>query len=117
MRIVTTSKRCCVLRRNRSGSIVRLHVLGIAWVLVYRSRESPIVDYGHREDGRVAIGLNVEGRQWAQFAYQFVHEFCHALAGHSNQWKEKWIRGTQCESLVGGIIVRVRFVVRVAGDG
>ncbi len=60
---------------------------------IYRSHESPITDFAHREDGRVAIGLNVGGRQWAQMAYQFAHEFCHALAGHSNQWKEKWLRG------------------------
>ncbi len=59
---------------------------------IYRSHGSPIVDYQHRADGRVAIGLNVAGMFWAQFAFQFAHEFCHALAGHSNDWQKLWIK-------------------------
>lgn len=60
---------------------------------IHRSTDNPITDYEHDKDGRVVIGLNVDGSYWAQFAFQFAHEFCHALAGHSNDWKKAWIRG------------------------
>lgn len=49
--------------------------------------------FDHRADGRIAIGLTTQGTYWAQFAFQFAHEFCHALAGHSNDWKKLWTKG------------------------
>lgn len=58
---------------------------------VYRSRTNPITLHEHRPDGRIAIGLAVEGRRWAQFAFQFAHEFAHALASHVNDWTARWI--------------------------
>jgi hypothetical protein len=60
---------------------------------IYHNQDVPINDFRHRADGRIAIGLTSQGNLWAQFAYQFSHEFCHALAGHTNNWKDKWIRG------------------------
>lgn len=60
---------------------------------IQRSKDSPITLFDHRKDGRIVIGLNVEGAHWAQFAFQFAHEFCHALAGHSNDWSKAWIKG------------------------
>ncbi len=60
---------------------------------LYQSKDFPIIDFDHRPDGWIAVGLTVRGRQWAQFAYQFAHEFCHALAGHSNDWRKPWIKG------------------------
>jgi hypothetical protein len=60
---------------------------------VFHSAESPITVYDHRADGRIAIGLTTLGTYWAQFAFQFSHEFCHALAGHSNDWRKLWIKG------------------------
>jgi hypothetical protein len=62
---------------------------------IYYNDKHPIAGFDHRADGRVSIGLNVQGNHWAQFAYQFAHEFCHALAGHSNDWKKPWIRETK----------------------
>lgn len=61
---------------------------------LYRSEGSPITVFHHRPDGRISIGVTTRGTFWSQFAFQFAHEFCHALAGHSNNWKEKqdWIR-------------------------
>jgi len=41
----------------------------------------------------VAIGVTTKGNFWSQFVFQFLHEFCHALAGHSNDWKKRWIKG------------------------
>lgn len=59
---------------------------------IYHSDKSPITLDDHREDGRVAIGLTSQGNHWAQFAYQFAHEFCHALAEHSNEWHNVLLR-------------------------
>jgi hypothetical protein len=58
---------------------------------VYHSRLAPITLDAHRPDGRIAIGLAAQDEYWAQFAFQFAHEFCHALAGHSNDWRKCWI--------------------------
>lgn len=60
---------------------------------IYRSRTVPIAEYEHRPDGRIAIGLTSQGRLWSQFAFQFAHEFCHALAGHANDGEKCWRRG------------------------
>ena len=60
---------------------------------VFFRKEGPITLYEHRPDGWIAIGLNIRGRVWAQVAFQFAHEFCHALAGHSNDWEKLHIRG------------------------
>src|SRR3954464_4731723 len=59
---------------------------------IYHSSDVPITAYQHRADGRVAIGLTTTGNHWAQFAYQFAHEFCHALAGHANDFTQLWTR-------------------------
>ena len=60
---------------------------------IYHSSDCPICLNDHRPDGRIAVGLTSQGNLWSQFAYQFAHEFCHALAGHSNDWKATWIVG------------------------
>ena len=59
---------------------------------VYHSPDYPIAVFDHRANGRIAIGLTTQGSYWSQFAFQFSHEFCHALAGHSNDWRKPWIR-------------------------
>ena len=61
--------------------------------IIHRSMGNPITAYEHDKQGRIDIGLNVDGSYWAQFAFQFAHEFCHALAGHSNDWRKTWIKG------------------------
>jgi hypothetical protein len=60
---------------------------------IFPSEGSPITLFDHTADQRVAIGLNCRDRFWAQYAYQFSHEFLHALAGHSNDWRQPRIRG------------------------
>jgi hypothetical protein len=35
-------------------------------------------------NGRVAIGLTARNTSWAQYGFQFAHEFCHTLANFSN---------------------------------
>lgn len=60
---------------------------------VFHRAEGPLTGYDHRADGRILVGLSTEGTYWSQFAFQFAHEFTHALAGHANDWRKPWIRG------------------------
>lgn len=62
---------------------------------IFHSETAPITLFDHRADGRIAIGLTSQGTLWSQFAYQFSHEFCHALAGHSNDWRKPWIKASK----------------------
>jgi hypothetical protein len=59
---------------------------------VFHATDCPINVFDHREDGRIAIGVTSTGTYWSQYAYQFSHEFCHAIAGHSNDWRKPWIK-------------------------
>lgn len=59
---------------------------------IYHASDCPINVFDHREDGRIAIGLTPTGTYWSQYAFQFAHEFCHAIAGHANDWKQTWIK-------------------------
>ena len=80
-----------------AGEALWKHCPNTRWELpgffIFHSKDSPITVYDHRTDGRVAIGVTTKGTYWSQFAFQFAHEFCHALAGHSNDWKKLWIKG------------------------
>jgi hypothetical protein len=82
--------------RSAADSIWR-HCPDTRWetpgFFIFRGKDSPITLDEHRADGRIAIGLNTGDTYWAQYAYQFSHEFCHALAGHSNDWRKLFIRG------------------------
>jgi hypothetical protein len=60
---------------------------------IFPNEGSPITLFDHTADQRVAIGLNCRDTFWAQYAYQFAHEFLHALAGHSNDWRKPVLRG------------------------
>ena len=63
-------------------------------ILVTRSRKSPIVLHARGPKREYRVKLNVTNTHWAQFAYQFAHEFCHILAnydedGDPNEWFEE----------------------------
>jgi len=59
-------------------------------ILVRPSKDVPITLFSRNEDGRIVIKLAVRDRLWARFAFQFSHEFCHALACQSNERKKQW---------------------------
>jgi hypothetical protein len=59
-------------------------------IRVYHRPDFPFTDFGHDWGGRIRIGLACEDRRWAQMAFQFGHEFCHALAQHSFAAKRSW---------------------------
>ena len=57
---------------------------------IYHNSKNPITHYEPSGDGCIVIGLAVEGNLWARFAYQFAHEFTHALMDHSNDSRKLW---------------------------
>ncbi len=76
-------------------------------IRIYHRPDYPQTDFGRGPDGRIGIGLAVQNTRWAQFAFQFAHEFGHALAQHSNVgvrgWHESrhanlWLEECLCET-------------------
>lgn len=59
-------------------------------IRIYHRTDFPQTDFGRAPDGRISIGLAAENARWAQFAFQFAHEFCHALAQHSEVGMRGW---------------------------
>ena len=57
---------------------------------IYRDLRYPITHFKRDEAGRIVIGLNTVDNYWAQYVFQFAHEFCHALIDHSNASQERW---------------------------
>jgi hypothetical protein len=51
---------------------------------VYHRNDHPQTDFKRTSAGRVKIGLATQHTYWAQYGFQFAHEFCHALANFSN---------------------------------
>ena len=78
----------------------------------------PGIDVCHRDDhpqmdselmanGRLRIGLTARDTRWAQFSFQFAHEFCHTLANYSNGGRPSvrrphhanlWLEESLCET-------------------
>jgi hypothetical protein len=59
-------------------------------ILVYHRSEGPISEFERDAKGQIRVGLNVKGRDYCKFAYQVAHEFCHVLAGHTNEYSRLW---------------------------
>ena len=51
---------------------------------VYHRADHPQTDFKRTPSGRIGIGLSARDTHWAQYAFQFAHEFCHALANYGN---------------------------------
>ena len=76
-------------------------------IRIYHRTDLPQTDFRRGLDGRIAIGLAVENARWSQFAFQFAHEFCHALAQHSEaglrgaheaRHANLWLEESLCET-------------------
>lgn len=59
---------------------------------IYPNEKHPICHFDHSAQGEVVIGLATKDTFWAQYAFQFAHEFCHALIGHTNDWRKRNLR-------------------------
>jgi hypothetical protein len=71
----------------------RTDVLQVAY-----SADGPIVYYDRGPNGEYQIRLQVQGRYWSQFAYQFAHEHCHVLCRYrKGENPNKWFEESLCE--------------------
>ena len=70
--------------------------------IVYRA-SGPVAFYRHAFGGasdEYQVGLTVTGTYWAQFSYQFGHEFCHILHNFEDtrwQRQNQWFEEAICE--------------------
>jgi hypothetical protein len=80
------------------------HVDGID---VYHRFDHPQTDFKRMPDGRIAIGLAAQDTRWAQYSFQFAHEFCHTLVNFSNNSRPSdnspsranyWLEECLCET-------------------
>jgi len=78
----------------------------------------PNIDVYHRPDlpqthltraagNRIAIGLTAHDTHWAQYSFQFAHEYCHALINYRNdergltrdrRYPNLWLEESLCET-------------------
>jgi hypothetical protein len=74
---------------------------------VYYRPDHPQTDFKRTSSGRIAIGLSAHDTHWAQYSFQFAHEFCHALANFSNspqrlvrysRHANMWLEESLCET-------------------
>jgi hypothetical protein len=82
----------------------RTHLDGID---VYHRSDHPQTDFKRTPSGRISIGLASQDTYWAQYSFQFAHEFCHTLANFSNNrgWSARyprtanfWLEESLCET-------------------
>jgi hypothetical protein len=74
---------------------------------VYHRIDHPQTDFKRTASGRIAIGLACQNTNWAQYSFQFGHEFCHALANFGNRPRQLvrypfnvnlWLEESLCET-------------------
>jgi hypothetical protein len=79
----------------------------IAGIDVYHRTDHPQMDFKRTPSGRIAIGLAAQDTYWAQYSFQFAHEFCHALANYANNPRQLvryppnanlWLEESLCET-------------------
>jgi hypothetical protein len=73
---------------------------------VYHRTDHPQTDFKRTPSGRIAIGLATRDTYWAQYSFQFAHEFCHTLANYANNPRQMgryppnanlWLEESLCE--------------------
>ena len=59
----------------------------------------PITLFRHAQSGPITIQLAAQDTYWAQFSYQFAHEFCHVLSDYERLGDNpnKWFHEALCE--------------------
>ena len=74
---------------------------------VYHRADHPQTDSRRATGNRIAIGLTARDNHWAQYSFQFAHEYCHALITYSNeepgltrdrQYANLWLEESLCET-------------------
>lgn len=60
--------------------------------------DGPLVLYARGGNGEYQVLLSSKGKRWAQYSYQFSHEYCHIRTNYiSGNAKTKWFEETICE--------------------
>lgn len=71
-------------------------------VVVKNDGRGPISLYERGSDGEYIVILDVQGRYWAQLAYQFSHEMCHLMSNYdlapNNSSRQQWFEEALCEA-------------------
>jgi hypothetical protein len=79
----------------------------LSGITVYHRNDHPQTNFNRSSDGSIAIGLTAKSTYWAQYNFQFAHEFCHALANFSNnpqksvrspEHANSWLEESLCET-------------------
>ncbi len=79
----------------------------LATIDVYHRADHPQTDLETVSGDRIAIGLAAQDTRWAQYSFQFAHEFCHALANYGNgarplvccpRHANLWLEESLCET-------------------
>ena len=74
---------------------------------VYHRPDHPQTDSIRAAGNRVAIGLTARDNHWAQYSFQFAHEFCHVLANYGDSSRplvryprhaNLWLEESLCET-------------------
>jgi hypothetical protein len=74
---------------------------------VYHRSDHPQTDLERTAEDRIAIGLAARDNHWAQYVFQFAHEYCHALINYSNnrgavvahaRYPNLWLEESLCET-------------------
>ena len=71
-------------------------------ITVRNDKDGPISLYERGATGEYIVLLNVNGRYWAQLAYQFSHEMCHLMSNYdlapNNISRHQWFEESLCEA-------------------
>lgn len=79
----------------------------LAGIDVYYRADHPEIDSKRTPAGRIAMALSARDTHWAQYSFQFAHEFCHALANYANNSRQTipgtpnanlWFEESLCET-------------------
>ncbi|MGH8629771.1 MAG: hypothetical protein ACREU7_03265 [Burkholderiales bacterium] len=78
----------------------------LAPIVVSHVESHPRVLYQRGVKGEYLVQLSATNRRWAQYAYQFAHEFCHVLSSYDNKEfvgdtpvaPNQWLEESLCEA-------------------
>ena len=79
----------------------------LAGIDVYYRPDHPEINSKRTSGGRISMVLSARDTHWAQYSFQFAHEFCHALANFANSSRQTiadtpnanlWFEESLCET-------------------
>ena len=90
---------------NSAALEIKQYCPGTVRIDVYHRTDHPQTDFEKSADDRITIGLTASGTHWAQYSFQFAHEFCHTVANFSNNpggryplHENFWLEESLCET-------------------